>query len=391
VKILQIIDFFYPAWGRGGPPRSVYELSKELVKKGHEVTVYTTDIYKKNQRMNNIKNPILLDGINVYYFKNISNKLAWSNYSFSIDLMFAMNNNISSFDIVHAHLFRSMHAVALHHFAQRKKIPYILQPRGSAPRWTKSQIKYIFDAVFGNHILNDARKIIVSSEIESTQYYDLFPFLNKKVFSYMPNGIDLSVYNKLPPKGNLKNKYNIKSNEKIILYLGLIDKRKNIGLLIQAFSKIVSEFSDIKLVIVGPDYGHLDYLIKLSDTLEVKDNVIFTGPLYDEDKLQAYVDADIFVLPSKYESFGNVVIEACACGTPTIVSNGCGASEWLNTIITTNPTRLGLYRALKKLLLLSDNEREMLGFKSQTEIKKLSIRNVTKDAENIYYNMLRDI
>ena len=62
------------------------------------------------------------------------------------------------------------------------------------------------------------------------------------------------------------------------------------------------------------------------------DYVLLTGPLYDEAKLEAYVDADVFAYPSFYEVFGLSPLEACACGTPTIVTNRCGVAEWIESV-----------------------------------------------------------
>jgi glycosyltransferase involved in cell wall biosynthesis len=71
-------------------------------------------------------------------------------------------------------------------------------------------------------------------------------------------------------------------------------------------------------------------LKSLANQLGVEDNVVFPGPLCEREKLEAYVDAAVFVLQSHYESFGNVVLEALACGTPVIVTNNCGVSEWIS-------------------------------------------------------------
>ena len=73
-------------------------------------------------------------------------------------------------------------------------------------------------------------------------------------------------------------------------------------------------------MIVGPDEGFLPLLKKLITDLDIEDKVLFTGPLYGQEKFSAYIDADVYVLPSVYEIFGITVLEACACGTPVIVS-----------------------------------------------------------------------
>ena len=141
--------------------------------------------------------------------------------------------------------------------------------------------------------------------------------------------MDLSEFEKLPPKGGFRAKYHIREDEKIVLYFGRIHKIKGIDLLIDAFFDLLKEMADIKLVIIGPDEGFLDFLLKKVDILNLQEKIIFTGFINKYDKPAAYVDADIFVLPSQYEAFGLTVLEAWACGTPVIVSEGCLISEFL--------------------------------------------------------------
>ena len=71
MKILHLIPSFYPAFGYGGTVRVAYELSKRLVQRGHDVTVFTTDVYEKNKRLK-YNNPSIVDGIVMYRFRNIN-------------------------------------------------------------------------------------------------------------------------------------------------------------------------------------------------------------------------------------------------------------------------------------------------------------------------------
>ena len=320
MKILQVVQFFSP--NHGGSARSSYEISKQLQKKGHEVTVLTTDFQITNDFIDS------LDGVEVIPFHcqlNIGGLLI------SSSMNEYLKENIDKFDMIHMHNFRTYQNIVVHYYAKKHGIPYIVQPRGSIPTIRKSKQKKLFDMLFGHAIIKDARKIIASSKIESNQFWDVFPDLNNEIVVHIPNGINLETYQNLPIKGKFKKRYSINTNEKIILFLSRIHERKGADGLIEAFSGLKNKLENVKLVIAGPDEGYLDNLKSIVSKLDIEEKVIFPGPLYEKDKLEAYVDADVFVLPSKdrYESFGNVVLEACACGTPVIVTNNCGISEWI--------------------------------------------------------------
>ncbi len=332
MKILHVTPYFKPSWEAGGPARSVYEISKSQINAGHEVTVFTTDGFKK--RLNVLTNQAVdVEGITTYYFRNLSMYLSSElNLPIPYKLPFKCSL-IKEFDVIHIHEHRTLLAILVYYYAKHYNIPYVVQPRGSAMATTKSTQKKIFDKFFGRSIIDNSKCIIASSKNESKQYPLVFPEFNKNV-EYIPNGINKNEYGANIKKGNFRNKFNISSNKKIILYLSRLHERKGIDLLIKSFKKLNCE--NCILVIAGPDDHYKNKVIKLVKELELVKEVIIPGPLYEIDKIEAYTDADIFVLPSKdyYESFGNVVIEAMACETPVITTKFCGVSEWLNSDIS---------------------------------------------------------
>lgn len=388
MKILQVISSFPPAFAYGGPLRAAYEISKKLVEKGHEVTVYTTDVYDAHSRLKYDKNPVWMDNIEVYYFRNINNRLAHKNLPIAFGMALALKKNIKNFDIIHIHEYRSFQAVILHHYAKKYGIPYVLQPRGSLPRMSKSRQKKLFDVLFGRSIVKDASKIIASSRIESNQYWDVFPDLKSEKIVHIPNGIDLETYQNLPKKGKFRKKYSIAEDEKVILFLGRIHEIKGLNILIEAYGKLKNELKGVKLVIAGPDDGYLDKLKLMVKELNIENDVIFCGPLYGKEKSEAYVDANVFVLPSKYESFGNVVLEAMAHNTPVIITNSCGVSEWLNSAEIIDPTVNSLYIKLLEILEKQGSENLAIKRRMKKDIEKFSWKTIVDKIEAVYYEIL---
>ncbi len=128
-------------------------------------------------------------------------------------------------------------------------------------------------------------------------------------------------------------RYDMDISTKFILYVGGIAPHKNLSTLINAYSKLINdtEHKDIKLVLVG-DYEKDVFLIdnnlqELLKRLRLKDKIIFTGFISDEELVYFYNAAVVFVLPSFIEGFGLPAVEAMACGTPVIGSKTTSLPE----------------------------------------------------------------
>lgn len=288
MKILQVIPAFAPKFG--GAVNSTYITSQKLAERGHEVTVLTTDYQFDSSYAQQLKNVEVISIKSTFYL---------SKFVYSPLLKDWLSENLLKYDIIHMQGYRSYQNAIVSDYALKLNIPYILQARGSVlPFFEKQYLKISFDAIWGNRILKNAACCIALSKTESDQYEKMGVPENKIVI--IPNGIDISQYADLPPRGQFRSKYGIPENERIILFLGRIHKIKGIDLLVASFSQLCSDMKDVKLIIAGPDGGYLSQIQQKIHELRIENDVIFTGPLYNKDKLEAYIDADIYVLPSRY-------------------------------------------------------------------------------------------
>jgi glycosyltransferase involved in cell wall biosynthesis len=243
----------------------------------------------------------------------------------------AFNAEIKDFDVIHTNEARGFHNICVWHYARKYGVPYVFQAHGTLPTALEQQsrafvlAKHASDILANRRIIRDAAKVIASTQSEASLYEQLG--VERTNVKIIPNGIDTSLFKELPVRGKFRARYNIASNERLILFLGRIHKVKGLELLLTAFSGLKREVDDVKLVIAGPDFGYLARVWEDINHFGITDCTVLPGPLYEDAKLEAYVDADVFVLPSSYESFGITAIEACACGTPTIVTNRCGVAD----------------------------------------------------------------
>jgi glycosyltransferase involved in cell wall biosynthesis len=226
------------------------------------------------------------------------------------------------------HNYRTFQNIIVHHYAKKYGVPYVLQAHGSLPRiMAKQRLKWIYDVFFGYRLLRDASRVIALSGVEADQYRSVG--VPEERIEVIPNGIDLSEYADLPPKGSFKKKIGIDNDKKMILYLGRIHKTKGIDFLVRAYACLLKSMKDNNavLVVAGSDDGYLAEAKRLAASLKIADKVVFTGMLSEKEKVGAYVDSSIVVNVEPRNVFGLVPLEAAACSTPVIVSKSNAVSD----------------------------------------------------------------
>jgi glycosyltransferase involved in cell wall biosynthesis len=341
MKILQVSIYFNPKFG--GDVNVCTNLSKELVKRSHEVTIVTSDYGFDPQYADSIR----AEGVMVVPFPCVAN---FKTFIYSPLMKLWLEENLKQYDIIHLHNYRSYQNVIVHHFAMKYGIPYIVQAHGSVlPFLEKKRLKRAFDIVWGNGILKDTAQVIALTETEKNQYITMG--VDEDKISIIPNGIDLKKYKQQFEKGHFKKLYNIPPNFHVILYLGRLHKSKGIDLLIESFVEINQSIKNIKLLIIGNNDGFKETLIDTIEKYDIKNDTILLNFINEREKVSAFFDADVFVTP-KYYGFPITFLEACACGTPIVTTNNGDILEWIDNKVgfVVDYDRVSLANAIIKIL-----------------------------------------
>src|SRR6266566_5260882 len=319
LSVAFVIPYFYPARHYGGTPQSAYEVARALVKRGHRVKVLTTDSAGDARLPAGRRN---IEGIDVVYYPNLSNRLAFRRRIFWPAAMFReMTQELAGSDILHIHELRSMLSVKAHKIAVTMNLPYVLSGHGGLRRLGKAGFKAAFDALWGSRILRDAAAVIAVSPAEEPDAIAMK--VNPQRVRILPNMISAADYQVLPQKGRFRDQWRFGSR-KTILFLGRLHWIKGADVLIRAFERIHKTDSEVRLAIAGSDDGQKAELQDLVLKLGMNHCVTFTGFLDHERKLEALVDADLLVVPSRSEVFAINVLEALMCACPALLSDACG-------------------------------------------------------------------
>lgn len=342
MNILQVIPYF--AFTRGGDVNVCYNITRQFTRMGHNVTILTTTFDYNKEDTDDIDNLTMVP---------IEYKFNLALFIYSPKMNEWLRKNIRNYDIIHLHELRSYQNNIIIGYAKKYNIPYILQPHASTPKHVnKSVIKNVYDAMYGNRIMQNATTTIAVSEEEA--YYDRQ--MKARDVQVIYNGMNLEDYENMPEKGSFKSKSGI--NSPYILYLGRLDKLKGINHVIEAFSLLDDTYDEYKLVIAGKitDYkNELDEIIRREN---LEDKVVFTGFVEEEDKISIYQDAELFVNPVKYMGGVSItVFESILSGTPVIVTPESG--ELVSKIDAGTVIEYGDVNSLKDEIVRSLRDKEL--------------------------------
>ena len=357
MKILHVAHFFIPCLSAGGVVNASYQIASKQAE-DNDVKVLSTDSCKERLKFPDGRYDVDVDGIMVDYFKNLSNRFKMATMlDTPFSAPFRIRKEIKDYEIVHIHEHRQTLAIIASHFARKNNIPYIVQAHGSVlPFFQKEGLKNLFDKVFGFKILHNAACVLALTEVEKEQYLKMG--VDEDKIEIVPLGINLEEYENLPDYGRFRSKFNISDDDKLILFVGRIHEIKGLDLLIDSFNDLIdlNENKNIKLAIVGPDDGYLAELEDKIRAYSLDDNLIVTGPLYKEEKQEALVDCDLFVMPSKYESFTTSGLEAMACSKPLVLTKNNHIHDWVdgNCGLACDDDKDSLRSAIEKLLFDED-------------------------------------
>ncbi len=296
---------------------------------------------------------LIINGVNVHYSRTL-----WRHKTFMItpSIIPLLSRNLANFDVVHIHDSRSFQGITAYLLARIKDIPCVFQPHASflsaSPDSLSEKIaRFLLDKLISGRILEKASKIIALSHVEAQEYRNVG--VPKEKIEIVPNGINVSDFDVLPPQGSLRKRFDIPKDKKIILYLGRIHRTKRIDLLIKAYAYLINSIGcdDSMLIVAGPDDGYLAEARSLTNSLGISNSVLFTGFLECEEKVEALVDAELFATPS-FHGFPMTFLEACAVGTPIITTTLGDKLEWINGNVgyITSPNTHDLAKAMHSII-----------------------------------------
>jgi 1,4-alpha-glucan branching enzyme len=299
----------------GGVETTVREITRRLRAAGEEVEVYASDLYDESHWDRRTGYAAEVDGVPVRRFPVHKRLIPFLTLPLMVGLVDALAE--SGADVIHAHSHRYGHVLEAAAVAERCRIPLVVSthyhPADRGEPTIKRGLLRIQDFGFGATAYRVARALVVESKMEAKLVGEFAP---SERIHVIPPGIDLSAWASSQEPGSrpaVPSEY--------YLYVGRIARNKGLHHLVEALSLLPST-ARRPLVLMGKDWGERAGLEALARRLGVADQVVWLGHVPDPAEYRAIVrGATAFVLPSEWEAYGLVLLEAMAAHVPVVATS----------------------------------------------------------------------
>lgn len=332
----------------GGAEAVIYNISRQMAIKGHDVTILDRSYSKNDSPVDKIGDMKIIR-IKAFKFQFLDHliKFGFGHYVtavkeilneiyFSLKVYLIFKDRVKEYSIIH---FHSIFAGCLLSKLFIKSNPNIY--------YTSHQTTWALEFGFWSKYLlipievcamKNSKKIIALNDPLRTKIIQVSK-INPEKIMVIGNGVDTAIFNTNINIENIVRKYELDDSYVKVLFVGRIVESKGIEYLIEAINIIINTFNNkkIKFFLVGPYSEAFDnknitdtYCTKIFNLIKkynLEKNVLLTGAVPIEEIFSFYAACDIFVLPSLGELFGLVITEAMATGKPIIGSNIMGISD----------------------------------------------------------------
>ena len=319
MKVLQVSTYFHPIIG--GLETVVYNLSKALQDRGHEVHVLTSNLTLTPEKIDVERETI--DGIPVV-------RAPCTKLRYGLEYPNSMDRSVfEGFDIVHLHAHLSPFYLNAARRAKEAGIPILTHFMAiDGVRTHRNPGVRVFGSMFESYSMKTHRNLIDVALAKSRGDYEkLTGSYGFPTVKMLPDGCPASYFERHAGR-IFRDKFGV-SSEEMILFLGRLHPLKGIDVLIEAAELVVKEHPDACFVIAGPDDGMMSELTQTIESRGLRENVKTTGFLSEEEKLSALSTCRLLVIPSLsdiVEVYSTVISEAFAQKKPVVASDIGGLS-----------------------------------------------------------------
>ena len=301
----------------GGTAERTLQISRSLVRTGHQCTILTTDRGLTSDYIHYCEN----SGVRLVALSSL-----WQPFYIPKPSQWVIKKLVGSVDVIHLMSHWTVINIMAYYAVKQCMKPYVVCPAGCLPIFGRYKIlKQLYNHLIGRKIILQANGCIAisSNEIDHFRSYGVQP----EHVSVIPNGINPDDFPESDGK-KFRLRYGI-GNAPLILFIGRLDLIKGPDMLLDAFG-LCSQDEQLKehhLVFAGPDEGMLSGLKDVVQAAGMNGRVHFTGYIGGDEKVDAYRAADFLVIPSRQEAMSIVVLEAGITGTPVLITDRCGFDD----------------------------------------------------------------